>query len=235
MYNTMKKLSVLMLMLFMLCGCSRAGGVTVNTSTAEYETDISQVCVQGVEIDGLENVEFQEEINKNIASDLDSAMVSFDTAASENASALRMGNRCILHITQTVMNNSDNFLSVVEEHYVYLGGAHGTTAWYPRNFDFASSKKLVLSDLFSDDGYADTLNRIITEMVDNDKEQYADLWEHPVIKEEHETDFYIKDGRIVIFYQPYDLSYYARGFVEFPIKLSDLSGYLKEEYKRLIK
>ena len=65
-------------------------------------------------------------------------------------------------------------------------------------------------------------------------EEYKDLWAKPEIKQEHQTDFYIQDDDLVIFFQPYDLSYYARGFVEFRLDLEDLSGYMKEEYRRLI-
>ena len=53
-------------------------------------------------------------------------------------------------------------------------------------------------------------------------------------KRQHQTDFYIQDDDLVIFFQPYDLSYYARGFVEFRLDLEDLSGYMKEEYRRMI-
>ena len=56
----------------------------------------------------------------------------------------------------------------------------------------------------------------------------------PIPVEEHQTDFYIQDDDLVIFFQPYDLSYYARGFVEFRLDLEDLSGYMKEGYRRLI-
>lgn len=231
----MKRVLILLSALAVLCGCSAASKANIKINSSEYETDISQVSAQGFEISGLKDVEFQESINKNVASDIDGAMISFDSAAMENSDALKMGNRCILQITQEIMNNSDDFISIVEEHYVYTGGAHGNAQRYPRNIDTAASKTIVLSDLFNDDGYADTLNRIITEMVEADTEKYSDLWEHPRIKKENMTDFYIKDGNLVIFYQPYDLSYYAKGYVEFPIKFSELSGHLKEEYKRLIK
>ena len=74
----------------------------------------------------------------------------------------------------------------------------------------------------------------INEEIEKHSEEYKDLWAKPEIKQEHQTDFYIQDDDLVIFFQPYDLSYYARGFVEFRLDLEDLSGYMKEEYRRLI-
>ena len=78
------------------------------------------------------------------------------------------------------------------------------------------------------------LNRMINEEMEKHSEEYKDLWAKPEIKQEHQTDFYIQDDDLVIFFQPYDLSYYARGFVEFRLDLEDLSGYMKEGYRRLI-
>ncbi|MBQ3471379.1 MAG: DUF3298 domain-containing protein [Clostridia bacterium] len=75
---------------------------------------------------------------------------------------------------------------------------------------------------------------MINEQVAEHPDEYAELWEKPVIKDTSQTNFYIEDGKLVLYYQPYDLSYYARGFVEFRLPLKELSGYLKEEYRRLI-
>ena len=46
-------------------------------------------------------------------------------------------------------------------------------------------------------------------------------------------DFYITPENLVVYYLPYKLSHYERGFVEIPLSLSDMSGYLKEEYRHL--
>ena len=60
--------------------------------------------------------------------------------------------------------------------------------------------------------------------------EYSDLWEKPIITDAQNEYFYFNDKGIVIFYPPYELSYYARGFVEFVIPYEDLYGYLKPEY-----
>ena len=78
------------------------------------------------------------------------------------------------------------------------------------------------------------LDRLIEQEVTDHPDEYSDLWEKPQIKESNQRDFYVTQQGLVIFYQPYDLSYYARGFVEFTIDYADISGYLKEEYRRLV-
>jgi hypothetical protein len=192
------------------------------------------VKVEGFEVSGIENKEFAAQINSQVAADIDGALVSFDTMASQSNPELRMGNKCVLEIGQEVRYNDCDFLSVTEEHYVYTGGAHGSYMMYPRNYDLGAGKQVYLSELFADDGYKETLNRMIEERREKEPERYEELWAKPEIKPEHETDFYLTPGRLVIFFQPYVLSYYAKGYVEFELPLAELSGYMKEEYRRLI-
>ena len=44
-------------------------------------------------------------------------------------------------------------------------------------------------------------------------------------------EFYMTDEDLVIFFPPYVLSYYAKGFIEFPLRLTELNGYLNEEFR----
>ena len=217
-----------------LSSCTVGGGVGTDIVTKEYETDYSSVKAEIIELSGLEDEEFEERFNEDVGDSIDSELVAFDTAAAEIADELKMGNKCVFQTSWDVKYNKNDFLSLVEERYVYMGGAHGETAWLARNVDIAASKEITLDDLFADSGYVNTLNRLITEQVEENKDEYADLWEKPEIKDSNQTDFYIEDGSLVIFYQPYDLSYYARGFVEFHLPLEELQGYMKEEYARLI-
>ena len=230
----MRKLLTLFLpALMLLCSCAAPGSADISINTSTYQTDISDVSAQGIEFSEMKDRVFEEELNSIIASDIDGALISFDTLASQSNESLRMGNRCVFRLTQDVKYNKNNFISIIEEHYIYTGGAHGSSKRYPRNIDLASSRTVCLSDLF-ESGYEDTINRMIKEAVDAHPELYSDLWEQPSLSANHQKDFYISDDKLVIFFQPYDLSYYAKGYVEFPLRLKDLSGYMKEEYRRLV-
>lgn len=228
----MKKIFLILFSVLLLCSCTESGVADIKISVNEYETNISSARMETVCISGLDDTEFENKLNQTIAKDIDGAAVSFDTIAADSAEKIRMGNKCVFEINQLIKNNSDSFISILEEHYVYAGSAHGSTIRYPRNIDTLTHSVIKLSDLFKDNSYKEELNRKIDSITDSDKECYSDLWEHPQIKSE--DNFYICDKKLVIFYQPYELSYYARGFIEFPIKLADIEGYLKDEYKRLI-
>lgn len=230
----MKRFLLVLTALIVLCGCSQSKTAWIKLTPRQYETDISTVDAQELSLSGMKDSEFETELNQKFSEELSSALVGFDTLAQENSGNVTMGNKSVFNNRWEEKRNNSDFLSLVNEQYMYLGGAHGNTAWYPSNIDALNNKIIKLDDLFTDSGYKDTLNRLITELVEQNPDEYADLWEKPEIRDSHQNDFYIDDSHLVIFFQPYELSYYARGFVEFPIKLEDLSGSLKEEYRRLI-
>ncbi len=216
------------------CGCSPDNTARVTITPRRYETDFSTVEAEELSFSGAANTEFEKELNKKLSEELSSSLVAFDSLAQESSANVTMGNKSVFNNTWEEKYNKNGFLSFVNEQYTYLGGAHGTTVRASLNADAASGKILTLDDLFEDKGYKETLNRLINELVEQNPDEYADLWEKPEIRAGNQTDFYITGSDLVIFFQPYALSYYARGFVEFPIKLRELSGSLKEEYRRLI-
>lgn len=228
----MKKALIPFICALLLTACALNRTADIKITSSEYETDISAAYAETVRFSGLKNREFEKSMNSSIEKDINGALVSFDTLAASSSDKLRMGNRCVLNIKQYIKNNSNDFISIIEEHYVYTGGAHGSAAWYPRNIDTSAEKVILLPELFCTDDYKNELNRLIDIMLEKNKEKYSDLWEHPKVTSDE--NFYISDGNLVIFFPPYELSYYAKGFVEFPIRLDDIQGMLKEEYKRLI-
>ncbi len=228
-----RRLYILGIAVICLCGCG-INRVKSDISVKEYETDFSAVRAEVIRFSGIKNAEFENKLNEEIEQSAQSDLVAFDSEASACEDNVRMGNKCVMEINWNEKYNKNDFISAVEEKYIYTGGAHGNTARIPKNIDLSAEKEIKLADLFAQNGYENTLNRLINEIISENPEDYKDLWAKPEIKESHQTDFYIEDDKLVIFFRPYDLSYYARGFVEFPIDMEELSGYMKEEYRRLI-
>ena len=214
-----------------LASCSAKTGI--NTVLKDYENDYSEVNVQVLQVSIPDNKEYEQQLNQSFLQESDEFIAGFDKEAKESSSVSRYGAKSVLEITQTVNCNENDFISVTEEAYVYTGGAHGMNVRKTRNIDTLANSEITLADLFSEEGYEETLNRMINEVKEKHPQEYCELWEQPRIKEEQ--DFYLTADDLVIYYQPYELSYYARGFVEFPIRLTGLKGYMKEEYNRLIK
>lgn len=119
--------------------------------------------------------------------------------------------------------NSQNYFSVLLEGYDYYGGAHGMP--YRKSVNVMKGKEILLGDLFFEgSGYEKAL---IDKM--NSIRLLSSTQEYHLVQEVTELpvdSFYIKDGNLVIYYQPYELASYARGFVEFRISLNELVKFL---------
>lgn len=226
----MKRLWVLFVMII-VSGCTPKDGYRTKISKEEYETDYSTVYAEIIEFDGFSNREYQSELNLSIQKEVGEAIKKFDSLAQEGAADMPKGIKSALYLTQNVKRNKIGLISFVEEEYVYLGGAHGLTSWNPKTIDTEAENPhvLELSELFVDEGYINEINRNIDLLIEKEPEKYSELWADPHIN--GDADFYLTDEDLVIFYPPYELSYYAKGFIEFPIRLSVISGYLKPEYR----
>lgn len=188
----MKRIIAVILVILCLCGCDMKR-IRTESSIKEYETDFSTVYAETVKFSGMKNSEFEKNINAQIQQSIDSDLVAFDSKAQECKDNLQMGNKCVMEIGWEETYNKNDFISVVEEKYIYTGGARGTTVHIPVNIDVSGEKEVKLADLFADDGYVSTLNRMINEEMEKHSEEYKDLWAKPEIKQEIRQDFYIQD------------------------------------------
>lgn len=216
-----------------LCGCTFGDGYSVTINQEEQDTEYATVYAEILEFSGIKNKEYQSELNLSISDTVEGAISQFDALAQEAQATLPEGVKSALKITQDVKRNSNGIISFVTEHYIYTGGAHGTTSWYPRTVDTLAENPhdLKLGELFTVDDYIERLNAIIKQKVTDNPDLYSELWEEPIITEQNQNRFYLTDENLVIYFPPYELSYYAKGFVEFPISYEELSPILIERLK----
>lgn len=205
-----------------------AASTSVDIITEERETEYAEISMQILQINIPGDKEFSESYNDERVNEAESAAAGFEAGTDSEAAS---GQKNVLTVTQDVKYNKNDFISAVEEQYTYTGGAHGMTMRKSHNIDTRLKCEVGLSDLFAEEGYEETLARMMRVLREENPEEYGELWAEPAIKKDQ--DFYITDTDLVIYYQPYELSYYARGFVEFPLRLSELRGYMKEDYYRL--
>ncbi|MCD8391117.1 MAG: DUF3298 and DUF4163 domain-containing protein [Firmicutes bacterium] len=210
-------------------GCAANCGAKISIETSQYETDTATLYVETPVFSSMEDTDFEDELNAEYETEIREKITEFES--SESGEPLSGGNKRVLEIRQEVTYNTESFISVVTETYGYEGGAHGQSVKSAKNIDVSNGAVLELEDLFSDSDYKTVLNRLITEIMEENPNEYSNLWEKPVIKDSSARDFCLSADGLVIFYQPYDLSYYARGFVNFTIEYEDISGYLKDEYR----
>jgi hypothetical protein len=231
--NMKKRMVAALSAVCILCGCTGEGGYKTKIKKEEQESEYSSVYAEVIEFSGFENSEYLSELNMSIMKEVEDSISEFDSLSLESVSSLPAGVKTALHITQHMKRNKGGIISFIEEHYTYLGGAHGNTVWVARNIDVRSPSphNLELSELFVDESYIETINNLIDKLVEENPEKYSELWAQPHIGSEDRYRYYLTDEDLVIFFSPYELSYYAKGFIEFPVRMTELNGILKEEYR----
>lgn len=232
MYNFVKmktrcKIAAAVACAVLVGGCA-VNGVRVKTEKFAEETESESIKTETPVISGMKK-DFTDEINARLADVISAKTDSFKEAAKKCEKD--RNTKAELEINAEVKFNKKNLLSVVLESYEYTSGLNGSSARYAVTLDALGEKQLELCDLFCDDEYKNMLNARLEKLSLSD--EYSDIWEKPTVNEAQNGDFYLSDGGLVIYYQPYELSYYSRGFVEFTIPYSDLYGYLKPEYAGL--
>ena len=234
MYNIIKKLTVAkvkiisaLLAAVLVCSCT-VNGVRVRLEKSAEETETEVINTETPVVSGMKK-SYTDELNSQFSDIISEKTESFKQTA--NKTVQDRNGKAELKIEGEVKFNKKNLLSIVLESYEYTSGLNGSSARCAVTTDVSEEKQIMLCDLFCDDEYRDLLNARLEKL--SLSEEYSDIWEKPTITEAQNESFYLSDNGLVIYYQPYELSYYSRGFVEFTIPYSDLYGYLKPEYALL--
>ena len=119
----------------------------------------------------------------------------------------------------TITQDNNMLLSLYNDYYEYLGGAHGMTTRTSYTIDKEKEGLLTLKELFVQGyPYSDTINKKIKEEISKNPNNYFDSGE--IFKGISENQsFYIEGDNLVIYYQLYDLAPYVFGFPTFKIPL----------------
>lgn len=123
------------------------------------------------------------------------------------------------HSRYTVSEDNNLIISLYNDYYEYLGGAHGMTTRTSYTIDKEKESLLSLSNLFTKGyNYSDKINEEIKKEIGKNPENYFDSGS--VFKGINENQsFYIEGDNLVIYYQLYELAPYVFGFPEFKIPL----------------
>ncbi|WP_052415847.1 DUF4163 domain-containing protein [Paenibacillus sp. FSL R5-0912] len=117
-----------------------------------------------------------------------------------------------------VTYNQDGVLSLITNQYGYTGGAHGSTIRNAFTFSLKDGKRLLLGDLFkANPNYKKQLNaKVSTEI----KANGGYLGGFTGLNTE--KNFYLKEGKAVLFFQQYEYTAYATGFPEVIFSFKEL-------------
>jgi hypothetical protein len=117
-----------------------------------------------------------------------------------------------------VTYNQDGVISLITNQYGYTGGAHGMTVRNAFTFSLKDGKRLLLGDLFgANPNYKKELNAKLSSAL---KANEGYLGGFTGLNTE--KYFYLKDGKVVLFFQLYEYTAYATGFPEFTFSFKEL-------------
>ncbi len=111
-------------------------------------------------------------------------------------------------------------LSITIEFSQFTGGAHPMTYVRDYNFDLKTGKLIKLNELFNEEGkkiYKKVINDFIIEKINKNPENYFKD-EFKGVNEN--TQYYLTQDSIVVFFQLYEIAPYSAGITEFKIPFS---------------
>lgn len=115
--------------------------------------------------------------------------------------------------------DNSSIISLYNDYYEYLGGAHGMTTRTSYTIDKEKETLLTLKELFAPGySYIDTINKSIKEEIEKKPEDYFNSGREFKGINENQS-FYIEGDKLVIYYQLYDIAPYVFGIPEFKIPL----------------
>lgn len=198
------------------------------------ETDeLVEINVQIPQIQGLKDLSFQEQLNKEISNNILGEIEEIKAQAREAAElAEKEGWEHRTHTLQIDFALKENgpILSFLVNSYSYTGGANGITRIDTYNINTITNQQLRLQDLFKPEAdYQTIINEIILNQIgeqekDQDKMYFTGEMGFETIGEEQ--DFYIEDDHLVILFQKYEIAPGAMGTPEFKIPMASLGDIL---------
>ncbi|MFA9466759.1 MAG: DUF3298 and DUF4163 domain-containing protein [Velocimicrobium sp.] len=127
--------------------------------------------------------------------------------------------------------NKNGYLSIHQTGYIYTGGAHGMPYYITHTFDLNTGNEITLGDIFqlTDKEMTQKIARAYNKLFKNDTDEM--YWDD-ALKTVKKTaglssPFYLTNKGVCLYYPPYHLSYYARGFIEVTLHYSSNQAILK--------
>lgn len=128
-----------------------------------------------------------------------------------------------------VTEKNKDIISLYNDYYEFLGGAHGSTTRTGYTVDRNSEKILGIKELFLDEyDYRSFINNKIKENIRKEPDKYfytADNFKGI----SDNQGFYIKDGNLIVFFEQYEIAPYVAGIPEFLIPIKEFGKNFKYE------
>ncbi|MCC3867485.1 DUF3298 and DUF4163 domain-containing protein [Terrisporobacter mayombei] len=129
-----------------------------------------------------------------------------------------------------VTYNENNLVSIPILTYEFTGGAHGMSVLKSFNYNLKSGEELKLSNIFKDNvDYKNIINTYIKKEIKKNKDLYFTGKEGFKGIDDNQG-FYLKNDKLIIYFQLYEIAPYYVGIPKFEIPLDEIEGKLNTSY-----
>lgn len=189
--------------------------LTVTTATYAKDYPKAPIKLDYPQISGLANSEAEKLINQTIKQTIMNYAANAETEISNMDPQY---NPYEFDGTYIIKYNQDGVLSLVLSDYGYTGGAHGNTVWNAFTFSLKDGKRLLLGDLFgANPNYKKTLNSLLSKELKANGGYLGGF-----VGLNTEKQFFLQDGKVTVFFQPYEYTAYAAGFPQYSYTFKQL-------------
>lgn len=176
-------------------------------------------------VDG-KNKESVEDINNSISFNIMNNVIEVENTLKEQFSDVKERPTLPYEIKSfyTVTEKNDSIISLYNDYYEYLGGAHGSTVRTGYTIYRINEKIISLKDLFlAGFDYKKLINENIKEEIrkEPDKFFYSPENFRGITDEQ---GFYIEKDNLVIFFNEYEIAPYVAGIPEFKISIKEFGN-----------
>ncbi|GGG08389.1 hypothetical protein GCM10010912_61240 [Paenibacillus albidus] len=187
----------------------------ITTATIENNREGVTLKLDYPQISGLADTKVQNSIN----SQLKLTATNFEKSAKKEIAERNKEDRPYEYQASYVVTyNQNGVLSLITNQYGYMGGAHGMDTRQAFTFSLKDGKRLLLKDLFgANSNYKVELNTKLGNLIKN-HDGYLGGFNGLAT----EKQFYLKDGKVTIFFQVYEYTAYAAGFPEYTFSFKEL-------------
>lgn len=191
----------------------------VNNNAVKQTKELITIGASYPKVSGLSDKKFEAEVNQSLEKKTKDFIEEIDAMATRDKEFIRTSDTNIkyeCYVNYECYING-TILSIVVDYYSYTGGAHGLTYREAINIDIKNNSYLSLKDLFKDkENYKEHVVNAIHEKMEEEPEKYFST-EVSSIENFNEKNFYVKDNKLVVFFQIYDIAPYVSGMPEFII------------------
>lgn len=215
----------------------KASSVKITSKLIKSKNKIVSVNVSIPVISGMSNKTIQNNLNKKFEKDIlkfKNNTVKLAQEGQKDAIKNKYEfNTYDVTVDYKVNYNKNNLLSISTSYYNYTGGAHGSTDIVSKNINLKTGKELKLKDLFkANSNYKKVINAKIQKQINTNKDSFfQDSSSFKTISDNQA--FYIKSGKIVIYFGLYEIAPYAAGIPSFEIPVSQVKSILNPQFLSL--